>query len=82
MELVLGQIASWCQANITEENLEDKKLISKNIKKITVPSPLPANSSRMFGEAFDTVLNPQMYTDCLISCVPMAGVGNYCTECW
>jgi len=56
VDLSIGQISSWCQADITENHLEDKKLVNKNIVKMDVPSPLPSSSATIFAAGFDTII--------------------------
>ena len=48
-------VVSRCQADITENHLEDKKLVNKNTVKMDVPSPLPSSSATIFAAGFDTV---------------------------
>jgi len=57
VELAIGQISSWCQANVCENSLEDKVLAKRNIRKMEVPSPLPGSSGTLFADGFDTVMS-------------------------
>ena len=50
-------VVSRCQADITENHLENKNMVNKNIVKMNVPSPLPSSSATIFASGFDTVSN-------------------------
>eukprot|EP00656_Telonema_subtile_P049584 TRINITY_DN6198_c0_g6_i1.p1 TRINITY_DN6198_c0_g6~~TRINITY_DN6198_c0_g6_i1.p1 ORF type:complete len:833 (+),score=235.02 TRINITY_DN6198_c0_g6_i1:257-2755(+) len=55
VELSVGQVSSWAQANISEESLKSAKKLQL-LSSIKPPSPLPKESGQIFADALDKAL--------------------------